>query len=82
MVHFIREWLGNRPDLNPLESLWDIIKRDLQGKDISYVTKTEVNISESWGNISSDALKNLALLLPRDLQGIKMKKGNPTNIDM
>lgn len=82
MVHFMKEWLGNSPDLNPLESLWDIIQRDLQGKDISYVTKIEVKISESWGNITSDALKNLALLLPRDLQGIKMKKGNPTNIDM
>ncbi|XP_045122668.1 uncharacterized protein LOC123511111 [Portunus trituberculatus] len=47
-VQFIDDWPGNSPDLNPIENLWQIMKRDLQGKDESSVPKLKREIRASW----------------------------------
>ncbi|KAG0725911.1 Transposable element Tcb2 transposase [Chionoecetes opilio] len=39
MVPFIKDWPGNSLDLNPIENLWHIGKKDLQGKDVSSIPK-------------------------------------------
>lgn len=77
-VPFISDWPGNSPDLNPIENLWHIIKRDLQGKDVSSLPRLEAAIRESWGNISPQHLHNLASSLPRRLKAVKKCKGHST----
>ncbi|KAG0714558.1 Transposable element Tcb1 transposase [Chionoecetes opilio] len=79
MVPFIKDWPGNSPDLNPIENLWHMVKKDLQGKDVSSIPKLEKAIRESWANTSPEHLRNLALSLPRRLQAVKKSKGHPTN---
>ncbi len=31
-ILYISDWPGNSPDLNPIENIWQVIKKDLQGK--------------------------------------------------
>lgn len=63
-VTFIKDWPGNSPDINPIENLWEIVKQDLQGKDVSSVPKLVEEIRASWANISQETLLNLAQLVP------------------
>ena len=77
-VPFIKDWPGNRPDLNPIENLWWIVKQDLPGKDVSSVPKLEAAIRDSWANIPLQTLRNLTLSLSRRLQVVKKGKGHPT----
>ncbi|KAG0710802.1 WD repeat-containing protein 20 [Chionoecetes opilio] len=41
MVPFIKDWPGNSLDLNPIENLWHMVKKELQGKDVSSIPKLE-----------------------------------------
>lgn len=77
-VSFIKDWPGNSPDLNPIENLWHMVKKDLQGKDVSSVPKLEAAIRVSWANTSPQHLHNLATSLPRRLKAVKKRKGHPT----
>lgn len=77
-VNFINDWPGNSPDLNPIENLWSIVKRKLQGVDISSVPKLEAAIREAWSRIDPTLLHNLATSLPRRLQEVLKHKGLPT----
>ena len=77
-IEYIRDWPGNSPDINPIENLWEIIKKDLQGKDVSSVPKLEKEIRASWDRIPADMLRSLALSLPRRLEQVIKRKGCPT----
>ena len=77
-VSFIKDWPGNSPDLNPIENLWHIIKQHLQGEDVSTLPKLETAIHDTWINIPSTHLHNLAASLPRRLKAVLKRKGHPT----
>ncbi|XP_066947097.1 zinc finger BED domain-containing protein 4-like [Macrobrachium rosenbergii] len=70
-VPFINDWPGNSPDISPIENLWEIVKRDLQDKDVSSVPKLEAEIRASWNNIPKEMLHNLALSVPKRLKEYK-----------
>lgn len=77
-VAFIKDWPGNSPDVNPIENLWALIKKDLQGHDVSSLPRLEAAIKDSWNKIPASTLENLAKSLPKRLREVKKKKGNPT----
>lgn len=77
-VPFINDWPGNSPDISPIENLWEIVKRDLQDKDVSSVPKLEAEIRASWNNIPKEMLHNLALSVPKRLKEVIKRKGCPT----
>ena len=77
-IPVINDWPGNSPDINPIENLWSIIKKDLQKKDVSSLPRLEAAIRESWANIPPQYLHNLALSLPKWLQQVLKRKGGST----
>ena len=77
-VNYIDDWPGQSPDLNPIENLWQIVKSDLQGKDVSTYEKLEKEVRASWDRIPVETLHNLALSVPRRLQEVKKRKGGAT----
>ena len=42
------EWLGNSPDLNPIENSWAIIKQRLRGIDCTTMEKLIQSIIQLW----------------------------------
>ena len=44
----ILDWLGNSPDLNPIENLWAIIKRGIEKTDYSTAQKLISAIIRTW----------------------------------
>ncbi|KAG0730527.1 Transposable element Tcb2 transposase [Chionoecetes opilio] len=53
MVPFIKDWPGNSLDLNPIENLWHMVKKDLQGKDVSSIPKLKKAI-QSKGQLEAE----------------------------
>ena len=66
-VRFIDDWPGNSPDLSPIENLWAIIKRRLQGKDTSNLKKLESAIRKKWDNLKKKTLLSFSISLIRCL---------------
>lgn len=76
-VDFIKDWPSNSPDLSPIENLWAIMKRRLQGKDTSTLAKLEAAIKEEWLNLDDTILQNLANSVPSRLKECIKRKGKP-----
>ena len=76
-VSFFDDWPGNSPDLNPIENLWALVKRELRGKDTSSLPKLEAAIRDVWDNFKPELLQNLAESVPRRLRECLKKKGRP-----
>ena len=78
-VDFIDDWPGYSPDLSPIESLWQIIKKDLQRKDVSSVLQNLRRRSEHHEiGIEPQKLQNVDLSVPRRLKDVIKRKSNPT----
>lgn len=78
-IDFLEDWPPNSPDLNPIENIWSIMKRRVQRRDISDVTKLQAAIREEWQNLDQITINNLAASLPSRLQKCIRRKGKPIN---
>ena len=44
------EWLAKSPDLNPIENIWAIVKRELEKINVTKQAEIIENIQEIWKN--------------------------------
>lgn len=77
-VDYFMDWPGNSPDINPIENLWGLIKKELEGCDTSSVKKLEAAVRQVWNDFPADKLHNLADSVPNRLREIIKHKGRPT----
>ena len=71
-------WPAQSPDLNPLENLWAIVKRDVQKKHPTNLVQLEKCVKASWKAIPAETIKNLVDSMPRRIQAVIAAKGGPT----
>ena len=76
-INYIEKWPGNSPDLNPIENLWSILKRQVRERDTSTIPKLEAAIYDAWRNIDKSILSNLASSIPKRLRMVVARKGYP-----
>ena len=71
-------WLGNSPDLNPIESLWLQMKQ-LQSKErATSATGLKKIASKVWGKITPSYLKSLYESMPRRMKAVVDAQGGHT----
>lgn len=58
-VPMVMDWPSNSPDLNPIENLWAIVKRNVQMRQPQNIGDLERFMKEEWSNIPQDIIKNL-----------------------
>lgn len=68
-------WSSNSPDLNPIDSVWSIMKRKLEQVDTSSLTKLKGELLKLW-EMPEELLQKLADSFPNRLQEVIKKKGN------
>jgi transposase len=59
------DWPSNSPDLNPIENLWNIVKRVVEKRLPKNLGELEIFMGEAWGEISEETLINLVESMPR-----------------
>lgn len=74
----VMTWPAQSPDLNPIETLWNDVKKVIKEKKPSNLNKMYEIIQEGWRNISSDRCARLIDSMPRRCQEVIRNKGGPT----
>lgn len=77
----VLDWPGNSPDLNPIENLWNIMKRRLGKMDCTTKERMITNAIKVW--FHDDEVKkmciNLVESMPKRLQEVISAKGGHTS---
>jgi transposase len=71
----VMDWPSNSPDLNPIENLWAIVKRNVELRRPRNLSELEVFLGEEWGNIPNSLLINLVNSMPQRCKEVIEKNG-------
>ena len=78
----VLEWCGSSPDLNPIENLWQRLKRMIRagGKPPGNLKELEKLIKKAWRQMAKDTeyLQNLCDSMPRRLAAVEEAGGAAT----
>ena len=76
----VLRWPGNSPDMNPIENVWECLKRELGKENITTKTQLIERIIYHWHH--NDKLKETAIkcvkIMPRRIEALLKAKGNLT----
>lgn len=74
------DWPALSPDLNPIEHLWDQLKRRVRARDPAPSTLGEFKTAllEEWNNISQEDVKKLIRSMKNRLRAVIRARGGNT----
>jgi transposase len=78
--HDIRvlNWPAQSPDLNPIEHLWEIMFKHLQGANPSNKDALWAHLQNIWNDISPATVQNLISSMPRRIKSVIKSRGGQT----
>ena len=73
-------WPAQSPDLNPIEHLWDHVKRKLAEHEVAPRGILELweRVEEEWNKIDAEVCQNLIESMPRRVAAVLKAKGGHT----
>ena len=76
----VLSWPAQSPDLNPIESLWGILQRQINARESipKNLHELKVALLEAWDNIPFSTIDRLVESMPKRLQALKISKGMQT----
>jgi transposase len=75
----VLDWPGNSPDLNPIENLWELMKRRLAKRCPKNLQDVRYWLTHIWcQEISRDLCQNLVNSMPRRISDVLRRKGQQT----
>ena len=75
----VMDWPGNSPDLNPIENMWNLMKRRLEEKQVTSVEMLKEEIINIWiTEVSHEYCEKLARSMPRRLAKVVENQGGHT----
>lgn len=70
-------WPGNSPDLNPIENIWGILKRQLRPIKHNCAEDLWNEVQNKWYNLSRNMCQKIVYSMPKRLQLVKKSDGCP-----
>ncbi len=74
----VLDWPANSPDLNPIENLWDIVKRKMRDTRPNNADELKATVKETWASIPPQQCHKLITSMPRRIEAVIKAKGAPT----
>ena len=76
----ILQWPPQSPDLNPIETIWDILLKRVRenNRQLASLTEFREKLKEEWEIFPIEIVQDLYKGLPNRLKELKKMKGNPT----
>ncbi|KAI2647801.1 Transposable element Tcb1 transposase [Labeo rohita] len=71
----VLNWPANSPDLNPIENLWDIVKKKLRDTRPNTLDELKATIEASWASITPQQCHRLIASMPRRIEAVISAKG-------
>ena len=71
-------WPPNSPDMNPIEHVWPIVARMLEGKIFANADALWQALSAAFGQIKRSQILKLYDSMPRRLEALRLAKGGST----
>ncbi len=68
---------ANSPDLNPIENLWDIVKRKMKDTRPNNTDDPKATIKATWASITPEQCHRLIDSMPRRIDAEIHAKGGP-----
>lgn len=75
------EWPTCSPDLNPIEHLWDELKRRIRARLRAPTSTPEriIAVEEEWLNIPQETISNLIRSMPNRMRDVIRARGGHTH---
>lgn len=74
---WIRDWPAQSPDLAPIENLWAILLRRLEGRRVRTADGLWRALKEEWENIGQEIWRNLGASFPNRMALVIAANGGP-----
>ena len=74
----VSPWPSNSPDLNSIENVWGLMKKQVEKKIPKTIQELEEIVKEVWNGLSLDYLKSLIKSMPNGIQKCIDQKGGVT----
>ncbi|XP_039750828.1 uncharacterized protein LOC120627055 [Pararge aegeria] len=73
----VMEWPARSPDKNPIEHVWDLLKRKIKSRIPAPVNVGELRIAvvEEWLRLSQETIDNIILSMPRRVKTLIQARG-------
>lgn len=77
-VLYIDDWPAKIPDASPIENVWAIMKRRLEGRTFNSFAAFKRAVCEEWDAIDAALLARLCTSVPRRMQAMVRARGHMT----
>lgn len=71
-------WVANSPDLSPIETLWNRMKKKLRDHPARTVGELKDRLQEIWDSFTANDCKALVDTMPRRIEAVLRNKGGTT----
>ncbi len=66
----VLDWPANFPDLNPIENLWDVVKRKMRDTRPNNADDLKAAIKATWASITPEKCHRLIAFMPRRIDAV------------